>query len=73
MSIDLGLDNLVTLTFLENKEIYIIDGKAIKSRRKYFDKEISYLQSIRMHQTGSKYFKDTKKIKSCVRKAETIN
>jgi len=68
MSIDLGLDNLATLTFLENKETYIIDGKAIKSRRKYFDKEISYLQSIRMKQTGSKYFKDTKRIKSLRKK-----
>jgi IS605 OrfB family transposase len=64
MSIDLGLDNLATLAFLENKETYIIDGKVVKSRRKYFDKEISYLQSIRMKQTGSKYFTDTKKIKS---------
>jgi IS605 OrfB family transposase len=68
MSIDLGLDNLATLAFLENKETYIIDGKAIKSKRKYFDKEISYLQSIRMKQTGSKYFKDTKKIKSLRKK-----
>jgi IS605 OrfB family transposase len=70
MSIDLGLDNLATLAFLENKETYIIDGKEIKSRRKYFDKEISHLQCIRMKQAGSKYFKDTKKIKSLRKKNE---
>ena len=46
MSIDLGLDNLATITFLENEESYIIDEK-IKSRRKYFDKNLSYYQSIR--------------------------
>jgi hypothetical protein len=51
----------ICILIIENKEIYIIDGKAIKFRRKYFDKEISYLQSIRMNQIGSKYFKDTKK------------
>ncbi len=35
MSIDLGLDNLTTVTFLENEDTYIIDGKKLKSRRKY--------------------------------------
>lgn len=63
MSIDLGLDNLATLSFLENKDTYILDGKELKSKRKYFDKEIKYYQSIRMKQTTSKYFKETKKIK----------
>ena len=32
MSIDLGLDNLATITFLENEETYIVDGKKLKSR-----------------------------------------
>ena len=68
MSIDLGLDNLATITFLENEETYIIDGKKLKSRRKYFDKEIKYYQSIRMKQTGSKKFKDTKRIKKLRKK-----
>jgi len=35
MYIDLGLDNLVTVIFLENEDTYIIDGKNLKSRRKY--------------------------------------
>ena len=73
MSIDLGLDNLATLTFLENEETYIIDGKKLKSRRKYFDKEIKYYQSIRMKQTGSKKFKDSKKIKKLRKKSRDYN
>jgi len=68
MSIDLGLDNLATITFLENEETYIIDGKKLKSRRKYFDKEINYYQSIRMKETGSKKFKNTKRIKKLRKK-----
>ncbi|ADL12406.1 RNA-guided endonuclease InsQ/TnpB family protein [Acetohalobium arabaticum] len=63
MSIDLGLDNLATLTFKDNTENYIINGKPLKSKNKYFNQEINRLQSIRMKQTGSKKFKDTKQIK----------
>ncbi|MFW5981422.1 MAG: RNA-guided endonuclease InsQ/TnpB family protein [bacterium] len=63
MAIDLGLNNLATLTFKNNKHSYIIDGKTIKSKNSYFNKELSRLQSVRMKQTGSKYFKDSKKIK----------
>jgi len=73
MSIDLGLDNLATITFLENEETYIIDGKKLKSRRKYFDKEIKYYQSIPMKQTGSKKFKDTKRIKKLRKKNRDYN
>ncbi len=63
MAIDLGLNNLATLTFKDNTENYIINGKPIKSKNSYFNKEISKLQSIRMKQTSSKQFKNTKKIK----------
>ncbi|ADL13504.1 RNA-guided endonuclease InsQ/TnpB family protein [Acetohalobium arabaticum] len=63
MAIDLGLDNLATLTFKDNPENYIINGKPLKSKNKYFNQEINRLQSIRMKQTGSKNFKDTKQIK----------
>ncbi|ADL13822.1 transposase, IS605 OrfB family [Acetohalobium arabaticum DSM 5501] len=55
--------NLATLTFKDNTENYIINGKPIKSKNKYFNQEINRLQSIRMKQTGSKKFKDTKQIK----------
>ena len=63
MSIDLGLDNLATLTFKDDLENYIINGKPLKSKNKYFNQEINRLQSIRMKQTSSKHFKDTKQIK----------
>ena len=63
MAIDLGLNNLVTLTFKDNTENYIINGKPIKSKNSYFNKEITKFQAIRMRQIGSKNFKDTSQIK----------
>jgi len=63
MAIDLGLDNLATLTFRDNTDSYIINGKPLKSKNKYFNEEINRLQSIRMKQTGSKKFKDTRQIR----------
>jgi len=62
MSIDLGLDNLATICFLESKESYIINGKTIKSKNSYLNKEIARLQSIRMKRTGNIKFKNTNKI-----------
>lgn len=64
MAIDLGLDNLATLTFKDNPKGYIIDGKKIKSENRYYNRRISKLQKIRMKQVGSKKFKDTKQIKN---------
>jgi len=63
MSIDIGLNNLATITFKDNVENYIINGKTIKSKNSYFNKKLSLLQSITMKQTGSNYFKDSKKLK----------
>ena len=62
MSIDLGLGNLATLTFLKGIDSYIVNGRAIKSANSYYNKEIAKLQSTRMKQVGSSDFKDTKKI-----------
>lgn len=63
MSIDLGRDNLATLTFLEDTESYLIDGKILKSKISYYNKEIARLNSIAMKQVGdSKKFKNTKQI-----------
>ena len=64
MAIDLGLDNLATLTFKNNTDNYIIDGKVIKSENRYYNRRITKLQKIRMKQVGSQKFKDTKQIKS---------
>ncbi|MCK8825974.1 RNA-guided endonuclease InsQ/TnpB family protein [Fuchsiella alkaliacetigena] len=63
MSIDLGLDNLATVTLKDNPESYIIDGKVIKSENRYYNRRITKLQKIRMKQVGSQQFKDTKQIK----------
>lgn len=62
MAIDLGLDNLATISFKDNAETYIINGKPLKSKNSYCNKEISRLQSIRMKQVGNTKFKNTNKI-----------
>ena len=64
MVIDLGLDNLATIAFEENTDSYIINGKPLKCKNKYYNEKINHLQSIRMKQTGSKHFEDTKQIKN---------
>ena len=63
MAIDLGLNNLATIAFEKNTDSYIINGKPLKSKNKYYNERIRHLQSIRMKQTGSKHFKETKQIK----------
>ena len=63
MSIDLGLDNLATLIFKDTSKSYIINGKTIKSKNSYFNKEIARLQRIRMKQVGTSKVKDTKQIR----------
>ena len=63
MSIDLGLDNLATCTFKDNSNCYIINGKTIKSKNSYYNKEIAKLTSIKMKQDDNpKYFKRSKGI-----------
>ncbi|WP_061996407.1 RNA-guided endonuclease TnpB family protein [Clostridium sp. ATCC 25772] len=62
MAIDLGLDNLATLTFKEGNETYIFCGKKLKSVNAYANKKIAYLQSIEMQKCGSDKFKNTKEI-----------
>ena len=62
MSIDLGMDNLAACTNMNNDNTLIIAGERIKSKIGYINKEISRLQGIQMKMTGSKDFKNTKKI-----------
>jgi len=56
-SIDLGLNNLATLTTnLENKVPLIINGKSLKSINQYYNKRKSYIQSeleLRHHRKTS--------------------
>ena len=73
MSIDLGRDNLATLTFLEDTESYLIDGKILKSKISYYNKEIARLNSIAMKQVGdSKKFKNTKQINKLYAKRDNF-
>jgi len=46
LSIDLGLNNLLTCFDLNNQKSFIIDGKEIKSINQFFNKKISSLKSI---------------------------
>lgn len=62
MAIDLGLDNLATLTFKDSDENYLFCGKKLKSINAHANKKISYLQSIEMKKHGSDKFKNTKEI-----------
>jgi IS605 OrfB family transposase len=63
MSIDLGLDNLCAITFKDSKELININGKTLKSKNSYFNKEMARLTSFSMLETGSNKFKRTKHMK----------
>ena len=63
MSIDLGLNNIVACTNLENNNTMIISGKEIKSKNRYINNEIERLESIQMRMIkDSKKYKNTKRI-----------
>ncbi len=64
MSIDPGLDNLAAITFKDSNKNYLINGKPLKSKNAYYNKEIARLSSIRMKQVGSEKFKNTNRIKA---------
>ncbi len=61
-AIDLGLDNLATLTFKDGLNQYVFCGKKLKSVNSYTNKQIAHLQSIEMFKSGSEKFKNTKRI-----------
>ncbi|EPS46829.1 transposase [Clostridium botulinum] len=62
MSIDIGLDNLATITFKNGINQYVYCGKKLKSVNSYANKRIAYLQAIEMKKYGSDKFKNTKEI-----------
>ncbi|AOY77625.1 RNA-guided endonuclease InsQ/TnpB family protein [Clostridium formicaceticum] len=64
MAIDLGLDNLATITFKEGNETYLFCGKKLKGINAFVNKKIAYYQSIEMKKIGSDKFKNTKMIHS---------
>lgn len=62
MSIDLGMNNLETITFDKNKDTFIIDGKILKSKQSYINKRLSIIQSEEMKKLkDSSKYRDTKK------------
>lgn len=64
MSIDLGINNLMTC-YISTGKTFIISGRQILSMNRYFDKEISHYQSIadsQQYAKGIQYPKSTKRI-----------
>lgn len=62
MSIDLGFNNICAVTFKFSNKQYLINGKPLKSKNAYYNKEISRLTGIHMKSNGNQYFKRTNKI-----------
>jgi putative transposase len=70
MSIDLGVNNLITC-YASTGNSLIISGRQLLSLNRYYDKEIGYYQSIAYAQQsmeGIKYPKDTKHIRQMYEK-----
>ena len=64
MAIDLGLNNLATLTFKDGNETYLFCGKKLKGINAFVNNKIAYYQSVEMEKIGSDKFKNTKMINS---------
>jgi|LGVE01.1.fsa_nt_gb transposase len=62
MAIDLGLDNICAVTFKSFNVQYLLNGKPLKSKNVYYNKEITRLTSIQMKSAANKYFKRSKKM-----------
>ena len=63
MSIDLGVKNLAAITFMHQKHQYLIDGNVLKCQMATYNKWLKEAVSKEMKNTGSKYFKATKKVR----------
>lgn len=64
VSIDLGLNNIVACTNIENNNSLLVSGKEIKSKNRYINNEIERLQKIQMYMLkNSNKYKSTKRIK----------
>ena len=64
-SIDIGVDNLATLTTNVNNRPIIINGKPLKSINQYYNKKLAYLKKV-CKQMNNKY--SSKKIKKLANK-----
>src|SRR6056297_3267487 len=63
MSIDLGVKNLAAITFMNQKHQYLIDSNVLKCQIATYNKCLKEAVSKEMKNTGSKYFKATKKVR----------
>ena len=66
MAIDLGVSNLVAITFKESQNQILIDGNIIKSRIAIYNNQIAEQQSKHMIIIGSDDFKATNPITTIV-------
>lgn len=57
ISIDIGVDNLVTVTNSFGKRPFIINGKPMKSVNQYYNKQVSKYRSIAKQMNGVDYTK----------------
>lgn len=46
MSIDLGLDNLATVVTNTRSQPFIVDGKGLKSKNQYYNKQVAHCRSV---------------------------
>lgn len=68
-SIDIGLDNLATVTNNFGKQPFIINGKGLKSENKYYNKLLAHYKSIAMRMNKKH---STKRIQSITEKRNQI-
>lgn len=68
-SIDIGLDNLATVTNNFGKQPFIINGKGLKSENKYYNKLLAHYKSIAMRM-NTKH--STKRIQNITEKRNQI-
>lgn len=76
MSLDLGINNLVT-GYISNGKAFAISGRQLLSINRYFDKKVAYYQAIsdaQQSSLGIKYPKKSKRIKKLYEKrAKQVN
>jgi len=68
-SIDIGLDNLATVTNNFGEQPFIINGKGLKSENKYYNKLLAHYKSIAMRMNNRH---STKRIRSITEKRNQI-
>ena len=67
MSIDLGVKNSAAITFMNQKHQYLMDGNVLKCQMATYNKWLKEAVSKEMKNTGSKYFKATKKLEKNIK------